>query len=66
MVATSKEYREYADECFGWAKTAKSDRERQIFLQMAETWLVAIIQAELRDRSEQQCESRTTRCREAM
>jgi hypothetical protein len=57
IVATSKEYREYADECFGWAKTAKSDRERQIFLQMAETWLAAVIQAELRDRSEQQCES---------
>jgi hypothetical protein len=28
-------YRECADECLGWAKTAKSERERAIFLQMA-------------------------------
>ena len=28
IVTTPKEYREYADECLGWAKTAKSDRER--------------------------------------
>lgn len=39
IVTTPKEYREYADECLGWAKTAKSDREREIFLQMAQTWL---------------------------
>ena len=36
-----KDYREYADECMGWAKTAKSDRERAIFVQMAQTWLQA-------------------------
>jgi hypothetical protein len=48
IVTTPKEYREYADECFGWAKTAKSDREREIFLQMAETWLEAAIRAEVR------------------
>ena len=40
------EYRDYADECMDWAKTAKSDRERAIFLQMAQTWLHA---ATLRD-----------------
>src|SRR6185369_13166248 len=56
IVATSKEYREYADECFGWAKTAKSDREREIFLQMAKTWLAAFTLANLRERPEQQCE----------
>jgi hypothetical protein len=44
-VATSKEYRQYADECFGWAKSAKSDSAREIFLQMAETWLEAAILA---------------------
>jgi hypothetical protein len=38
IVTTPKEYREYADECLGWAKTSKSDREREIFLQMARTW----------------------------
>jgi hypothetical protein len=36
-----KDYREYADECMGWARTAKSDRERAIFVQMAQTWLQA-------------------------
>ncbi len=35
------EFRENADECLGWAKTARSDRERRIFLQMAEAWLEA-------------------------
>jgi hypothetical protein len=39
VMPTKKEYREYADECLGWAKTAKSDKEREIFLQMAQTWL---------------------------
>jgi hypothetical protein len=45
-VTTPKEYREYADECPGWAKSAKSDREREIFLQMAQTWLEAANLAE--------------------
>ncbi len=35
------EFRENADECLGWAKTARSDRERRIFLEMAEAWLEA-------------------------
>jgi hypothetical protein len=47
---SSKEYREFADECLGWAKTARSDRERRIFLQMAETWLEAAVLAERRER----------------
>jgi len=38
---SAKEYREFADERIGWAKTARSDQERQIFLQMAQTWLWA-------------------------
>jgi hypothetical protein len=38
---SAKEFREYADECLGWAKTAKSDKERKIFLQMAQAWLEA-------------------------
>jgi len=43
----SKEYRELADECLGWAKTARTDRERRIFLGMAETWLRAAAFADL-------------------
>jgi hypothetical protein len=40
-VASTKECREFAYECLGWAKTAKSGKERGIFLQMADTWLRA-------------------------
>jgi hypothetical protein len=38
VVSLAKEYREYADECMGWAKSAKTDHERDIFLQMAAAW----------------------------
>jgi hypothetical protein len=48
IVSSSKEYRKYADECLGWARTARSDRERAIFLQMAQTWLEAIVRLEAR------------------
>jgi hypothetical protein len=41
FIVSAKEYREFADECMGWAKTARSDQERQIFVQMAQTWLWA-------------------------
>lgn len=44
-MSTADQYREYADECFGWARTAKTEREREIFLQMARTWLAAAVRA---------------------
>jgi len=47
-VTPEKKYREFADECVGWAKTAKSDREREIFLQMAQAWAQAATTAALR------------------
>ena len=50
-MSSSKECREFADECIGWAKTARSEREQRIFLQMAETWLRAAIMAERRERT---------------
>jgi hypothetical protein len=40
-VSSAKEFREYADECLGWAKTAKSAKESRTFLQMAQAWLEA-------------------------
>jgi len=46
----SKEYRELADECLGWAKSARTDRERHIFLGMAETWLRAAALADQREK----------------
>jgi hypothetical protein len=44
-VASAEEYRAYADECFGWARTAKTEREREIFIQMGQTWLAAAVRA---------------------
>jgi hypothetical protein len=32
----AKQYRELADECLAGAKTARTDKERRTFLQMAE------------------------------
>jgi hypothetical protein len=40
-IVSAKEFRDNANECMGWARTARSDRERAIFQQMAETWLQA-------------------------
>jgi hypothetical protein len=37
------EYRQYADECFAWAKQAETDSERDLFLQMAKTWMEAAL-----------------------
>jgi hypothetical protein len=37
----AQEYRDYADECVAWAKQAKTDSERDLFLKMAEDWLRA-------------------------
>jgi hypothetical protein len=42
---TAAEYRQYADECLAWAKSAKTDHERDIFLQMAKTWTEAALLA---------------------
>ena len=49
-MSSSKECREFADECMGWAKAAQSEREQRVFLQMAETWLRAAIMADRRER----------------
>lgn len=48
VMSSAKEYREYADECMGWAKSAKTAKERDIFLQMAKAWRDAALIA--RDR----------------
>jgi hypothetical protein len=49
-MSSAKEFREYADECKEWAKSAKTDHERDIFLQMAKSWMDAALLA--RDRGE--------------
>jgi hypothetical protein len=43
---SAEEYRDYAEECMGWAKTARSHKERVTFLEMAKTWLQAAVLAE--------------------
>jgi hypothetical protein len=44
---SSQEFRDFANECLDWAKTAKSDNERDIFLQMAQVWLEAAVRSEV-------------------
>jgi len=46
-VLSSQEFRDFAHECLAWAKTAKSDNERDIFLQMAQVWLEAAVRSEI-------------------
>jgi hypothetical protein len=45
-MSSAKEFREYADECMDWARTARSERERAIFLEMAQTWMAAAARLE--------------------
>jgi len=47
-VCTVEEYRAYADECFDWARTARTEKDRHIFLQMADTWLEAAARASVK------------------
>jgi hypothetical protein len=38
-VSSAEDFYSFADEHFGWAATAKTERERAMFLQMATAWL---------------------------
>ena len=38
-MSSAEKFYDYADEHFGWAETAKTERERAIFFQMAAAWL---------------------------
>jgi hypothetical protein len=49
VMSSAEEYRLNAEECLGWAKKARSGREREIFLQMAETWLQAATSAAIKE-----------------
>src|SRR5262245_576385 len=46
MAASPKEFREFADECLRWADETRSDRHRQVLLDMAKTWMQAALQLE--------------------
>jgi len=49
-VASAKEYRDNAQECQEWARSARSDRERAIFLQMERMWIDAAERWEARNK----------------
>ncbi len=40
-MKTAAEYRAMADECFEWARDAKTDKVRASYLQLAQVWLDA-------------------------
>jgi hypothetical protein len=42
VMSSAEEFQAYAEECLGWAKTARTDKERDIFLQMARAWMEAV------------------------
>jgi hypothetical protein len=41
MMITPEQYREMAEECFGWAREAQTDDVRLCYLNLAQTWLDA-------------------------
>jgi hypothetical protein len=46
MASSSKEFREFAEECLRRAAETKSERHRQILQEMAKTWMQAALEAE--------------------
>ena len=38
-MLSPQEYREQADQCIGWARSAVSDSERKLYRQLAVFWL---------------------------
>jgi hypothetical protein len=42
MPSSAKEFREFAQECLRWAGETKSERHRQVLLEMARTWTQAL------------------------
>jgi hypothetical protein len=46
MAASPEEFREFAEECLRWADETKSERHRQVLLDMAKAWMQAAVQLE--------------------
>jgi hypothetical protein len=46
VAASSQEFREFAQECLRWAGETKSERHRQVLLEMARTWLQGAMEIE--------------------
>jgi hypothetical protein len=45
-VPSALDFHDYADEYFGWAETARSERDRAMFLHLAAAWLEVVQQWE--------------------
>jgi hypothetical protein len=45
-MATSDRFRGFADECLTWARTARTDQQREAFLEMARAWTLAAARQE--------------------
>jgi hypothetical protein len=58
-VISVEEFRAYVDEHLDWARTARTDREREIFLQMARAWLQAAPTRELARRGKAHARDRS-------
>ena len=50
-MSSAAQFYDYADEHFGWAETARTEREAAIFLQMAAAWLEVAQRWEISTRS---------------
>jgi hypothetical protein len=46
MPSSPEEFREFAQECLRWAGETKSERHRQVLLEMARTWIQAALEVE--------------------
>ena len=40
-MITAQEYRQMAEDCFGWAREAQTDEVRLCYVNLAQTWLEA-------------------------
>jgi hypothetical protein len=47
-MATTADYRIWAEECFEWARTAHDERVREQYANLAQIWLECAVRAELR------------------
>jgi len=46
MATSPEEFRDFAQECLRWAGETKSERHRQVLLEMARTWIQAAVEVE--------------------
>jgi hypothetical protein len=58
-MTTAAEYRKRAEECFGWAHTARDERVREQYASLGKVWLECAARAELRSGVITQAETTT-------